>query len=267
MALKRLLCPELPRLGNPTRLPPTEAGHALRVLRLRDGDTIECLNGKGRSAIARLQVRGEEVLLFLHEEYETDVRPVESEEVPICLEMAILKGDAMEWVVEKAVELGIKQLIPLATAHTVVQIDRKGPAAFQERWQKIADQALKQSGRLHRLNVATPLHLEERLTQLPSHAQSPRLWFDESLRARDSGLLPWLGKNPDWKELALLIGPEGGWSESERELLTRASGSATFRLGLGPLTLRAETAALYAMAVCTEASREAGRIATPEVST
>ena len=62
--------------------------------------------------------------------------------------MAVLKGPSMEWVIEKSVELGVKLFIPVITDHTVVQFKSKGPEVFKERWQKIADQALKQCNRL-----------------------------------------------------------------------------------------------------------------------
>jgi 16S rRNA (uracil1498-N3)-methyltransferase len=245
--LKRILCAKIPEPHRPTELAETEATHATRVLRLKDGDLVEAMDGKGHAALAKLRTRNGPPRLEFHEKTSQSSA---SQLVPVTLEMAVLKGDAMEWVVEKAVELGITRLIPVLTAHTVVQMDRKGPEAFRERWQKIADQALKQCGRLEALRVEMPVALDELLT---SKAQGMRLWCDEEARedsARPS-LLKWLEENRQQGHPAihLLIGPEGGWSDSERDLLSREDSSKLACVSLGPLVLRAETAAIAALSL------------------
>lgn len=244
---KRILCPSIPTLGHPVELPESEAEHATRVLRLRDGDHIEAINGKGQSAEVTLRVRGDTVQLEYAGKTETSRIPLPD----FTLEMAVLKGDAMEWVVEKSVELGVKKFIPVITDHTVVQMKHKGPEAFQQRWQKIADQALKQCGRLDRLEIQSPIALEDLLVQQPSHENSPRLWCDEAGRDQAPEVLDWLLRHPSSQTLdgtRLLIGPEGGWSHQERELLSRSSPSL-LRLSLGPWVLRAETAAITGIAL------------------
>jgi 16S rRNA (uracil1498-N3)-methyltransferase len=235
---KRLLCPKLPASGRPVKLEENEANHALKVMRLREGAAIEAMDGSGRSVHAVLK-------LFHgvpHLEFVREVESKASEVVPVVLELAVLKGDAMEWAIEKAVELGIESLVPVMTERTIVRMDKKGPEAFQERWQKIADQALKQCGRLQRMIVEAPRSLEELATGSGDSAK--RFWFDEE--GSESA--------PLWKALSevqaarlrLLVGPEGGWGENERVLLSRGSYE---RLSLGPLILRAETAALTACAL------------------
>lgn len=244
MSLKRLLCPQLPKPHRPAILPESEAHHAVRVLRLRDGDTVEAMDGQGHATPAILRVQGAQVRLeFAGAPEGTLVTEARAATVPLALEMAIIKGDAMEWVVEKCVELGVRKLAPLVTAHTVVQVKSKGPEIFRDRWQKIADQALKQCGRLERLEVALPETIENHLVAFQPRPDLPRFWADEAVR-------PGLGEAPHLiqaldgartaSEIRLLIGPEGGWSEAERGLLA----SAATRVGLGPLVLRAETAAL-----------------------
>jgi 16S rRNA (uracil1498-N3)-methyltransferase len=164
----------------------------------------------------------------------------------------------MEWVVEKAVELGVTRLVPVLTAHTVVQMDRKGPEAFRERWQKIADQALKQCGRLESLEVELPIELERLLT---TPLEGMRLWCDE--QARDSAgipsLLGWLKStvmdSSRSMNLHILIGPEGGWSQNERELFHREGSARLAAVGLGPLVLRAETAAIAALSLAASTFR------------
>ena len=169
--------------------------------------------------------------------------------MPTLLEMAVLKGEAMEWVIEKAVELGIQEVIPVLTAHTVVQMKNKGPESFRERWQKIADQALKQCGRLDRMEVKTPIALE---ILVSSNLPGLRLWCDEAGKNDVPFLLDYLDSLPpeNPSNLRVLIGPEGGWSQNERILLGNGQfASPIIRIGLGPYILRAETAALLAISL------------------
>lgn len=263
--MKRVLCPQLPKPHRPATLAESEANHAVRVLRLRDGDTVEAIDGQGHAtpAILRISQPGQVVRLELPSEPGASSGRAQAGPrgsaagavVPLTLEMAILKGDAMEWVVEKAVELGVRRLVPLMTAHTVVQVRSKGPEAFRERWQKIADQALKQCGRLERLTIDSPIELELALRDRPQSPRSPRYWCDEAsegstpeLFAQASALSA-SGAAVD--EVRLLIGPEGGWSEEERAWLQ----NSTQKVRLGPLVLRAETAALYGVSLLTSALR------------
>lgn len=251
--MKRLLCPRVPSPNRDVELPDTEADHAVKVLRLRDGDRVEALDGKGNAAYAILRVRGGPVRL----EFAGELTSLQSSEAsPITVEMAILKGDAMEWVVEKSVELGVRKLIPTTTDHTVVQIKQKGPEAFQQRWQKIADQALKQCGRLERIEIAMPLALEELLAREPASETQPRLWFDEAGREETPFLMNWLEASVGQiSGVRLLVGPEGGWSADERSLLARSA--HTHRISLGPLVFRAETAAIFSISVVSAALRTA----------
>ncbi len=242
--MKRVLSPKLPKPGSEVELPENEAHHITQVMRLRDGDLVEALDGKGAAVLSVLRVRGKSVFLAVSEAAAPTRKAEASEVLPIDLEVAILKGDAMEWVVEKAVELGVRSLTPLVTAHTVVQIDRKGPEVFRDRWQRIANQTLKQCGRLAAMEIKSPVALERHLTDT---ASATRMVADERLAHEASILFDRLVSEADqWRSgIRLLIGPEGGWSEKERALLD-ASGS-TF-VSLGPLILRAETACLFSVA-------------------
>jgi RsmE family RNA methyltransferase len=107
--------------------------------------------------------------------------------------MAVLKSQAMEWVIEKSVELGVEEVIPVLTAHTVVQIKNKGPELFQERWQKIADQALKQCGRLNQMVIHKPVTFDTILaTSCRTSTRSfvgHRFWTDELARGEEPFLL------------------------------------------------------------------------------
>lgn len=243
MSIKRLLNEELPKEGRPTPLDQGEADHAIKVLRLRDGETVQVLNGKGQAVLAKLRLIGKATTLEFHSNLE-----LPEGTIPVVLEMAVLKGTAMEWAIEKAVELGVEKLVPILTQNTVVQID-KDPEKFQTRWQKTADQALKQCGRAERLEIAPPTSLGIQLRDEPGSETSPRLWFDETL-ANENGieLIQWcMKRNTTPKSIILLVGPEGGWDPKERDLLSRSPN--TDRLSLGPLVLRAETAAINSVSI------------------
>lgn len=248
--MKRILVPKLPQTDTPIPLPDEEAHHLIQVLRIRNGETVEALDGKGAKMDVVIELLGKGKAQARSASPEK--RDARLSALPIFLEMAVLKGDAMEWTVEKAVELGVRTFIPVMCAHAVVQLDRKGPEYYQERWQKIADQALKQCGRLERMVVRAPLPLESLLTE----KRTLRLWADESSRADSPHVFQALAKVEAAERIlsgvAILIGPEGGWSAGERELLSRSPCTST---SLGPWVYRAETAALFATSLVAASMR------------
>ncbi len=249
MALRKLLAPLLPKPGTPAELPLDEAKHALQVLRLESGDPVEVIDGHGNAVHARLERSGKRVFV----EYIGPVIVVNpsAQVLPITLEQAILKGDAMSWVIEKAVELGVQNFVPVVTARTVVQIDKKGPEALVARWEKIANQSLKQCGRLRKMKICAPKLLQD----LESGVD--RFWCDESTQ-NESACFLWneIDKIPLSlsQEIHLLIGPEGGWEPTERQILMSYPDFGNRRLrqiSLGPLVLRAETATLFSISLLT----------------
>ena len=247
--MKRVLVDKLPTPGGPVALSDDEAHHLVQVLRVRNGELIEALDGKGARMSVEIEFLGKaRSQIVARGEIDRDPRLAA---LPVILEMAVLKGDAMEWTVEKAVELGVKTFIPVLSAHTVVQVDRKGPEYYQERWQKIADQALKQCGRLERMTVRAPTELAILVTE----KRALRIWADEASRADSPHVYETLAKVPATERIqgvAILIGPEGGWSEAERELLGRSGCRST---SLGPWIYRAETAALFATSLVAASMR------------
>lgn len=253
--MRRVLSPTLPKVGQRIEIEAHEAKHLTTVLRVREGDVIELLNGSGAKVQAKIQLQ--EKRLFVE-----GVSPVETNPklnaLPIHLRMAILKGDAMEWVIEKAVELGVQKITPLHTDYTVVQIQKKGADTFVERWQKIADQSLKQCGRLERLEIEMPMDLEQTFMD----PKGPTFWLDEALahqgvQAEHLQVALEKTQTTATQPLSLLIGPEGGFSPAERERLlqltslnnSEINNTAMKRVHLGALILRAETAALMGISL------------------
>lgn len=247
--MKRVLVDKLPDADRPVTLAEEEAHHLLQVLRVRNGERIEALDGKGAKMAVEVEFLGKgKAQIVSRGEPDRDPRLAA---LPLILEMAVLKGDAMEWTVEKAVELGVKTFVPVLCAHAVVQVDRKGPKYYQERWQKIADQALKQCGRLERMEVREPTELAMLMTE----KRALRIWADEESRALSPHVFETLAAveaKDRVRGVAILIGPEGGWSDTERELLSRSECRST---SLGPWIYRAETAALFATSLVAASMR------------
>jgi 16S rRNA (uracil1498-N3)-methyltransferase len=247
--MKRVLMQKLPEPGKPIALDDDEAHHLVQVMRIRNGEEVEALDGQGAKLQVSIELLGKGKAQA-HARGEI-VRDRKLNALPIILEMAVLKGDAMDWTVEKAVELGVKTFIPVLCAHAVVQVDRKGPKLYQERWQKTADQALKQCGRLERMEVREPAPIETIITE----KRAIRLWADEASRAESPHVFESLAKfeaKDRVNGIAILIGPEGGWSQSERDLLSRSECIST---SLGPWVYRAETAALFATSLVAASMR------------
>lgn len=245
--MRKALCSLLPsKVGDTVEIPQSESNHLISVLRLKPEDTIEILDGNGKSAQGKLFYKGKSLFAEL---VSAPQGKKELQSLPIHLSMAVLKGDAMEWVIEKAVELGVRTFTPFEAEFSVVDLRKKGPEAFQERWQKIADQALKQSGRLSRMTVEMPTTFENVLLK-----KNQLVWLDETL-AYQTDAANWkesylpnvaLGEEPE-----LLIGPEGGFSPAEKNRLLQPSKKEIKRAHAGAAILRAETAALWGISVLT----------------
>jgi 16S rRNA (uracil1498-N3)-methyltransferase len=251
--MRKALCLELPdQIGKFAEIPDSEASHLMSVLRLKPGDTIELIDGQGKTATATLIYKGKSLFAELTS-IPTGNPKLES--FPLHVSMAILKGDAMEWVIEKAVELGVRTLTPFQSEFSVVDVKKKGPEVFQERWQKIADQALKQCGRLSRMTINMPTTFENILT-----SKNQLIWLDETL-ARESGSSDWndtyltrvaetILKDPT-HEPEIVIGPEGGFSSNEKNRLMQPFKKEIKRAHAGAAILRAETAVLFGISVFT----------------
>ena len=239
--MRRALCESLPaHAGQSVELSENEGKHLVSVLRMRNGDELELLDGNGHRANARLMIQGKKILAVLAEAPQTQASLLSK---PIHLSMAMIKNEAMEWVIEKAVELGVRTLTPIESEFTVIRAHKKGEDVFRERYQRIADQALKQCGRLDRLEILTPQTFEQVLLN-----KNHLIWLDETLANSapvESHLAHFLKITPKTETYELLVGPEGGFSPMERQRLLTAKGNgAITRVHLGSIILRAETAAL-----------------------
>ena len=204
-------------------LPPDETNHVHNVLRGKNGDLIEVVDGEGRLFAARLRSGGGASVV---EELEA---PGETR-LEISLYQGVPKGGRMDLVVEKATEVGATRIVPLLAERGVVS-PREGKIG---RWRRVAEAAARQALRLSVPEVAEPVRFE-----------------DAASEVGEAGVL--LHKAPDLQPVeavvgapvSLFVGPEGGWSEGE--LLLAEEAGLTFG-GLGPYRLRSETAGIIAVA-------------------
>ncbi len=210
--------------------------HLRRVLRLGPGDEVELFDGAGLLAGAVITAaRGGALSLRVRER-----RRVEPPPPPrVSLLCGELKGDRMDLVIQKATELGVDRLVPVVTSRSAVRATGEAARRRHRRHLKVARQACRQCGRAHLPQVlgATPL-VEALISRRGSRGYV--LW--ESSRA--AGLSLALEPARDAEEIRLLVGPEGGFSAEEISLaLERGFEEVT----MGPLVLRAETAAVAAV--------------------
>ena len=212
-----------------------DARHATRVLRMKTGESCE-LFADGRRFSGEIAAIGDgEVSVRI-----TGEMPSTEAKLHITLYQGLPKADKMELIVQKATELGAASVVPVAMSRCVVQLDGKDGRKKQERWQKIAREACKQSGRCEMLQVWEPISFKQLLARLPQHQAAIVPWED----ARGYSLARFRQEHPDVTDLAIVIGPEGGMSEEE---IARMKEADCRSVTLGPRILRTETAGLCAM--------------------
>ena len=217
-----------------------DAHHLMHVMRAKEGQEVIVVDAENQVArMAMSDFREGAVTLTLQERLAADT------ESPIALVLAqcLLKADKMDLVVQKAVELGAVGVIPVRSQNCVVRYDAKKAAARRGRWQKIADEAAKQCGRTALLSVAAVTDLNDFLQQNAASAETELIFFYEN--EQDQTVKSYLSQ-VQAKRIVLLVGPEGGFSLDEAAAVAAASGHS---VTLGPRILRAETAALTALAV------------------
>lgn len=232
----------LPRLyleqeldGTRLTLAAPESHYLGHVLRLQRGDRLLVFNGRGAERLASvesLQRRGATLQL-----YDT-LRPLPEPPLVLTLVQALPKSDAMDFIVQKATELGVRTLVPVYTEFCVVNLDAERAVRRLEHWRRIAQSACEQCGRHRPPQVEPPVALAEALAALPSGAARVALEptagrnFREHLDAPDG--------------LVVAVGPEGGFGAADWRRLDAARFA---RAALGPRVLRTETAALAACAI------------------
>ena len=227
-------------VGQTATLTGADARHLAGALRVTVGEPITLCDGAGTDyACTVAAVERESVFLSVDAATPTEAEPT----LAVTLYMGLPKGDKMELIIQKAVELGVTAIVPVATARSIVRLDSKDGAKKQQRWQKIAAEAAGQSGRGMIPAVEAPISWKQALARFET---------ENALLCYERGGQP-IGQlvSPNHTALSLVVGPEGGFDPAEVEAVTAAGGRIAT---LGKRILRCETAPLAALAVLMERS-------------
>jgi 16S rRNA (uracil1498-N3)-methyltransferase len=221
------------------RIEGDEARHLTRVLRVEAGQRYEISDNRN-VYLAEIESARKESVVFKTLEKLPPAPP----SARIELYAALIKFDRFEWIVEKATELGVMEIVPVEAARSDRGLE-KAAAKRVERWRRIALEASQQSRRAHLPEIAEPVTLAQALTRTGAY----RCVLDEN-----PGAVPLFQALPTARSaqdtVAILTGPEGGWTEEEHASFA-ASGWTP--VSMGPLILRAETAVIAAVAVVSQA--------------
>lgn len=215
-----------------------EAHHALRVMRLRTGDECEVFDGAGRAARATILAAGGGALTLGELRPLPPMPPVAG----ITLALAIPKGGNMDLIVQKAVELGVKRIIPLVSERTIVRLNAKEAAAKAAKWQRTALEACKQCG----VNTLPVVEQAQNYADFLKRTDLPALKLVCAILPESSPMRSVLesARSAGQEEAVLLIGPEGDFSLTE---YAAAMENGFAPISLGPIILRVETAVFMAV--------------------
>ena len=233
MRIPRIYTGQELRANSAIQLEAGPSQHIARVLRMRAGDRLVLFDGTGGEYAATLNDIDKKSVRVDTGAYQA--RDLESG-LPIHLGMAVSRGDRMDWVVQKATELGVTDLTPLLTQRTGVKLTGARADKKQRHWQQIAVSACEQCGR-NRLPRIHPL--QDVQAWLETTDAEHKLVLHHRADALGSG-----SEKPD--SIALLVGPEGGLNDEE---IATAEQAGYQSLRLGPRVLRTETAPLAAIAI------------------
>jgi 16S rRNA (uracil1498-N3)-methyltransferase len=231
MSAPRFYCSDTLPSSGLFELPPDAAHHALRVLRLRIGDPVQIFDGAGNACDASINtISGKRVDLNI-----IKACPVQAKSpLQIVLAQAMSSSEKMDWIVQKATELGAAEIQPVNTQRSVAKLTSERAEKRTEHWRGVVIAACEQSGRNDLLQVQPPLDLGHWLALQKNTPGSKLILLPDGAVALHAQAKP---QGP----VTLLIGPEGGFTADEA-LMAKQTGFLP--LLLGPRVLRTETAAL-----------------------
>lgn len=236
MAFSRLYVSSELQTGRQVQLDEDRTRYVGRVLRLRAGDALSVFNGNdGEFAATIMSIGKLTATIVLGEQIVADTES----SLKVHLVQGVSRGERMDFVVQKATELGVKRISPVLTEFSVVKFDAGRAKKRRDHWRKVAESACEQSGRIRPPLIDLPVALNAWLGDKPKDAD-----IDLILEPGAPDALAKIGA-PETK-VCVLVGPEGGFSPSEYE---DASIAGFTSVSLGPRTLRTETAALAAITI------------------
>jgi len=236
MSLNRLFISTEIQPGQELNLDEDQAHYIGRVLRMRAGDQLTVFNGQGGEFSATAQsIRKNTAVLLIGARSDSNTESP----LKVHLVQCISRGERMDFIMQKATELGVKRISPVVSEYGVIKLDTKRAAKRRDHWQSVTESACEQSGRTRPPLIDPPMDLNT--------------WFGSRTKETDTDLLLRPGAatslaampTPGTK-VCLLIGPEGGFSDSEYDDAELAGFNA---VSLGPRILRTETAAIAAITI------------------
>lgn len=212
-----------------------DGAHIRRSLRMQVGETLTVCDGLGTDHTCRIVgFDGDNVQLAVEASTPNRTEPA----THVTLYMGLPKADKLEWVIQKAVELGVSAVVPVVTSRSIVKLDATAAAKKQERWQRIAAEAAGQSERGVIPTVACPITFAAALKRMA--AEKLVILYEGGGQTLDTLL------SPADKQVSLFVGPEGGIAPDEVAAMQQVGGVCAT---LGPRILRCETAPIAALAV------------------
>ncbi len=213
--------------------------HLINVLRLRPGDEFVAVDGTGVHRLVEIiEVSRQKVEGRILEEYEVESEPP----IRFALAQAVPKGGKMEFIVQKATELGVAEIVPFVSERSIPRWDEEASQRKVDRWRRIAEEASAQCGRAKVPEVHEVKEFDDLLDWL--HSFPSAIALDEGKEARPlSEVVDELGRP---EATAIVVGPEGGLTIDELSALERVG---ALRASLGPRILRTETAGLVALSI------------------
>lgn len=235
---------------------PRTLHHLMTVLRVDEGDRVECVDGGGRWYATRVaaRARGELVLDILEQGRESPPA------LSVWLMPALIKPERFDWLIQKTTELGVDRLTPIVTARSTVRVSSERAEARVARWRRIATEAAQQCGRATVPRLDAPVAFQDAVIQLGSGfrvlgsgqknphppTQNPEPVLLPTLAVAGRPLREALAQQPALASAAIMIGPEGDFTRDEVALAQRHGAVPVW---LGRRVLRSETAAIIVLAV------------------
>lgn len=231
--------------GNDIRITGSDVNHISNVLRMRIGEKIRISDGAGSSYFCHITEITPDMVTAEIDEQDTLGTELSNR---IVLFQGLPKADKMELIIQKAVELGASEIIPVAMKNCVVKLDDKKAAAKVSRWQSIAESAAKQSKRTLIPTVQMPVSWKEALNLAKELDITLVPYENERGMQATREIIGGIGEKAS---IGIMIGPEGGFSDAEIAMVDEAhAGSGSFhRISLGRRILRTETAGLATLAM------------------
>ena len=233
--MPRFYCPPPLPFSGTFDLPPDAAHHAARVLRLREGDPVQIFDGIGNERHGKIaEICGKRVVV-------SNITAIDSDRespLKVLLAQALASSEKMDWVIQKATELGVTEIQPIDTERSVARLSAERATKRLEHWQQVAISACEQCGRNTLPQIHAPLDIMVWLQQIQTLSDAKFILLPQGATSLHEQAKP-------QERIALLIGAEGGFTQAESDTALRCGFIAT---RMGTRVLRTETAAIAGLA-------------------